>query len=101
MDDMDLRERTKNLIFDIVDELVDDNDSVDVSVISNGDSTAIFVVKTSLDDTGKIIGKNGRTADAIRCILQSIAAKNRCRFVLDIVNQRKETPKRRRANGNR
>jgi len=50
-----------------------------------GEQTAVLELKVAPDDLGKIIGKQGRTAKAIRTILGAAAAKMRKRAVLEIL----------------
>lgn len=63
--------------------LVDDQSLVRVDVVS-GQSTTVFHIECGYSDRGKLIGKRGRNASAMRTILNSIAAKYKHRAVLDI-----------------
>jgi predicted RNA-binding protein YlqC (UPF0109 family) len=65
---------------------VDDPEEVSVNLIE-GESSVMFELKASKSDLGKVIGKQGRTADAIRTILNAMAGKTRKRLMLEIVDQ--------------
>jgi len=64
--------------------LVDQPGAVSVSAIS---STHSFIVelKVAKEDLGKVSGKKGRTADAMRTIVSAVSAKNRKHTVLEII----------------
>jgi predicted RNA-binding protein YlqC (UPF0109 family) len=74
----------KDLIADIVKALVDQPDGVSVNEIE-GAHTTVLEVKVAKKDMGKIIGKQGRNAQAIRTILSAAAGKTRKRYILEIV----------------
>ncbi len=75
----------KEVIETIVRALVDEPDSVSVTEIS-GVHTTILELKVAKADIGKVIGKKGRTADALRIILSAVSAKKNKRTVLEIVD---------------
>jgi len=79
-----MRGAMKDLIGYIAKALVDRPEAVSVSEIP-GDRVIVFKLRVAKDDIGKIIGKQGRTADAIRTILTAVAAKERKRAVLEIL----------------
>jgi len=64
--------------------LVDLPDQVDVNEIT-GENTTVIELKVAKEDLGKIIGKQGRTARAVRTILNGASTKLRKRTVLEIV----------------
>jgi predicted RNA-binding protein YlqC (UPF0109 family) len=64
--------------------LVDLPDQVDVHEIE-GENTTVIELKVAKEDLGKIIGKQGRTARAVRTILNGASTKLRKRTVLEIV----------------
>ncbi|MDH5541397.1 MAG: KH domain-containing protein [Nitrospinota bacterium] len=74
----------KTLIETIVRGIVDKPDDVDVSEIY-GEKTTILELKVAQEDLGKVIGKQGRTAKAIRALLSATAAKKSQRAVLEIL----------------
>lgn len=64
----------------IISELVDNKDAVKVEV--DGDTVRVSVAK---DDMGKIIGKQGRTAKAIRTVVKAAGAKEGKKYSVDII----------------
>ena len=79
------RSRTMKEIIQIIAEaLVDQPEQVLVTEIG-GANTSILELKVAKADIGKVIGKRGRTAGAIRTILSAVSAKERKRALLEIV----------------
>ena len=74
----------KDLLEYIAQALVDHPDQVRVSEIE-GEKTSVIELYVAKEDLGKIIGKQGKTAKAIRVILGAASAKLKKRFVLEIV----------------
>ncbi|MDH4226301.1 MAG: KH domain-containing protein [Deltaproteobacteria bacterium] len=74
----------KELIEQIAKALVDKPDEVKVSEI-NGERTSVVELSVAKDDLGKVIGKEGRTAKALRTILTAASTKMNKRSVLEIV----------------
>ena len=74
----------KGLIEFIAKALVDNPDQVSVSEIE-GEQTSVIELKVAKEDLGKVIGKQGRTARAMRTILAASSTKNRKRSVLEIL----------------
>lgn len=64
--------------------LVDLPDQVEVNEIE-GENTTVIELKVAKEDLGKIIGKQGRTARAVRTVLNGASTKLRRRTVLEIV----------------
>ncbi len=77
----------KELIELIAKALVDDPDQVKVSELE-GESISILELKVAQEDLGKIIGKQGRTATAIRVILGAAGMKLKKRYNLEIIDKR-------------
>jgi hypothetical protein len=75
----------KDLIADIVKALVDQPEQVSVTEIEGG-HTVVLEVSVAKSDMGKVIGKQGRNAQAIRTILSAAAGKARKRYLLEIVD---------------
>lgn len=75
----------KDLIAIIAEALVDDPDSVEVDELED-DRGVIVELRVARDDIGKVIGKDGRTAQSIRSLLNAAAAKQGCRAHLDILD---------------
>jgi predicted RNA-binding protein YlqC (UPF0109 family) len=74
----------KELIEFIAKALVDNPDEVRVNVLEGSQAT-VLELNVAKADLGKIIGKQGRTAKAIRTILGAASAKEKKRAVLEIV----------------
>lgn len=74
----------KELIEMIAKALVDSPDDVVVSEVV-GEQTTVLELKVAQSDLGKVIGKQGRTARAIRTLLGAAGMKLRKRFVLEIL----------------
>jgi predicted RNA-binding protein YlqC (UPF0109 family) len=74
----------KELISYIVKSLVDYPDKVQIEEIE-GEKTTVIELKVASEDMGKVIGKQGRTAQAIRAILTASAARKDKRAVLEIL----------------
>jgi hypothetical protein len=74
----------KELVEAIAKALVDYPDQVQVRAIE-GKEVTIFELRVAPSDTGKIIGRQGRTVDAMRGKLNAVGAKLRKRFVLEIL----------------
>jgi len=77
-------EKLTELVAFIARSLVDNPDQVEVREVT-GEQTAVLELKVAPEDLGKIIGKQGKTAKAIRTILSASAAKMRRRAVLEIL----------------
>ena len=75
----------KELVTYIAKALVDEPDGVDVNVIE-GEKSTILELKVSAADVGKVIGKHGRIAKAVRTILSAAATKSGKRVVLEILD---------------
>jgi predicted RNA-binding protein YlqC (UPF0109 family) len=74
----------KDLIKYIAQALVDHPEAVEVSEVE-GEHTSVMQLKVAKDDVGKIIGKQGRTAQAIRTILSAASGKAKKRTFLDVI----------------
>jgi predicted RNA-binding protein YlqC (UPF0109 family) len=74
----------KELIETIVKSLVDQPDEVRINIIK-GEKTSVIELSVAKDDLGKVIGKQGRTAKAIRTLLTAASTKLKQRAVLEIL----------------
>jgi predicted RNA-binding protein YlqC (UPF0109 family) len=74
----------KELINRIAEALVDYPDQVSLKEIK-GHRLVVYELKVAKSDIGKIIGKQGRNADAIRTILKAVAGKTRKQVLLEMV----------------
>ncbi len=75
----------KELIKHIVQALVDNPEQVSVREIT-GEHTIILELKVAKEDIGKVIGKQGRTAQALRTILSAVSGKEKKRITLEILD---------------
>ena len=75
----------KNLVEAIAKALVDNPDQVHVRAIE-GEQVTVFELRVHASDLGKVIGRQGRTARAIRTILSAVGMKLRKRFTLEILD---------------
>jgi predicted RNA-binding protein YlqC (UPF0109 family) len=75
----------KDLIQSIASELVDHPDEVEVVEIA-GDRNTVIELHVAKDDIGKVIGKEGRTAQSMRTLLTALSTKLGVRAHLDIVD---------------
>ncbi len=77
-------DKVSDLIKLIVSSLVDSPDDIEITEVAGG-STTVYELRVAKDDLGKIIGKQGKTAKAIRTLLGAAAAKDKRRAVLEII----------------
>lgn len=76
----------RELVEMIAKSLVDNPEKVQVSQLE-GEQTTILELKVAPEDLGKVIGKQGRTARAIRIILGAAGMKMKRRFNLEIIEK--------------
>jgi predicted RNA-binding protein YlqC (UPF0109 family) len=82
--DVVMSSELKELIQYVAKSLVDMPEHVEVTEIS-GEQTTVIELKVDKTDLGKVIGKQGRTARALRTILNAASTKLRKRSVLEII----------------
>ena len=75
----------RDLVEYIVKSLVDHPESVDIKVVE-GENSTILELRVAESDIGKVIGKNGRIARAIRTILSASASSKSKRVILEILD---------------
>lgn len=75
----------KDLVEYVVRSLVDSPDQVIVDEIDEGRATR-FELRVAQDDLGQVIGRQGRTARALRTLLDAAGSKDRQRYFLDIID---------------
>jgi len=73
------------LMENLAKALVDRPEMVSVQELK-GRNTSVIELRVAKEDVGKIIGKKGRNADALRTILGAVAAKERKTYVLEIID---------------
>ena len=66
--------------------LVDDPEAVRVERFDEDDGTVVLELSVGEEDYGKVIGRGGRTANALRTVLKAAAVNQRCRVFVDIVD---------------
>ncbi len=77
-------EAHKELVLFLARALVDEPDDVQVDVVES-DRRVTLELTVAQDDLGKVIGKDGRTARAMRTLLSSMQTRSRRRVLLDIL----------------
>ena len=65
--------------------LVDDPDGVKVEEFEEDDGTVVLELSVAEDDYGQVIGRGGRTAQALRTVVKAAAVKDNRRVLVDIV----------------
>ncbi len=75
----------KELILLICQSLVDMPESVIVNEITTGGNTVVYEINVEKSDVGKVIGKEGVTARAIRTIVNAVGSKLKKRVVIEII----------------
>jgi predicted RNA-binding protein YlqC (UPF0109 family) len=75
----------KDLVEYIVKSIVDDPSAVSIRVV-DGEASSILELSVGSGDIGKVIGKGGRVARAIRTVLHAAAAKGGKRAILEILD---------------
>lgn len=76
----------KELIESVARFLVDHPEDVVVEETITEENKHLLSLRVHKDDVGKVIGKQGKTVQAIRTILSAVAAKERKRAILDIID---------------
>ncbi|MDO9559282.1 MAG: KH domain-containing protein [Syntrophales bacterium] len=74
----------KDLVKFMAQALVDHPEQVEVSEVA-GEQTSVIELRVAKEDLGKVIGKQGRTAKAMRTILSASSTKLRKRTVMEII----------------
>ena len=73
----------KELVRLLAQQLVNNPDAVEVTE-TRGDATTLLELRVAKEDLGRVIGKQGRTAQSIRTILNAVAARNNRKVTLEI-----------------
>ena len=75
----------KEILKTIIENLVDDTESIEI--FEKEDNNIIELqVKISKDDMGKVIGKQGKTANAIRTLMKSVAGKENKKIAVEFID---------------
>ncbi len=76
----------KEFIEYIAKHLVDNPDGVVIDEKTPEDNKVVLSLKVQADDVGKVIGKQGKTAQAMRTLITAVAAKEGKRAILEILD---------------
>jgi hypothetical protein len=76
----------KDLVEYLARALVDRPDEVVVEEFEEDDGTVVFEVTVADDDVGKVIGRNGRTVNALRTVIRAAAVRENRRVLVDVVD---------------
>ena len=76
----------KDLIEFLARALVDHPDDVSVESFEEDDGTVVYEVRVAEDDVGKVIGRSGRTVNAVRAVVRAAAMREGRRVLVDVVD---------------
>jgi predicted RNA-binding protein YlqC (UPF0109 family) len=76
----------KDLVEYLTRALVDRPDDVAVEEFEEDDGTIVFELTVAEDDIGKVIGRNGRTVNALRTVIRAAAVRHNRRVLVDVVD---------------
>jgi predicted RNA-binding protein YlqC (UPF0109 family) len=79
-------QKVQELLIYLVEGLVDDPDEVSVEQFEEDDGTVVLELAVGAEDYGKVIGRGGRTAQALRTVVRAAATSAQRRVLLDIVD---------------
>ncbi len=71
----------------VIKKLVDKPDGVQLTQEEKEPNKVVFQLKVDPEDVGKVIGRKGRTANAIRTLLSAVAAREGKRAILEIIDK--------------
>lgn len=75
----------KNILESIILNIVDDRDAVSISEKIDGENI-VYSVKVANNDMGRVIGKQGKIAKAIRTLMKSLGAKEKKKITIEFVD---------------
>ena len=70
----------------IAKKIVDHPENVSIEIRTSSENKTIISLRVHQDDVGKVIGKKGKTAEAMRTLLSAVASKDHQRAILEIVD---------------
>jgi uncharacterized protein len=76
----------EELLASMARSLVDDPEAVDVESFEEDDGTVVLELHVAPDDTGKVIGRGGRTVAALRTVMKAAAVREERRVLVDVVD---------------
>lgn len=74
----------KDVLETIIKNLVDEKDAVSIKKVEN-EKTIVYEVKVDQNDMGKVIGKQGRVAKAVRTVMKAVAGKEQKRITIEFI----------------
>lgn len=74
----------ENLVKYIIENLCSQKDAISIETLDRDDNSVVIKVKVAEEDKGKVIGRNGKIAQAIRAIVKSASSKTGKRYFVDI-----------------
>ena len=75
----------KELLEYLARALVEEPDAVEVEQFEEDDGTVVLELSVADDDYGKVIGRGGRTAQALRTVMKACSVRQGCRVLVDVV----------------
>jgi uncharacterized protein len=78
--------RVEDLLEYLARSLVDKPDEVSVEGFDEDDGTVVLELRVAEDDTGKVIGRGGRTVAALRTVMKATAVRDGQRVLVDVVD---------------
>jgi predicted RNA-binding protein YlqC (UPF0109 family) len=85
-EDMSSSETPRELLEYLAEGLVEEPEEVSVEQFEEDDGTIVLELCVAGDDYGKVIGRGGRTAHALRTVVKAAATSAGCRVLVDIVD---------------
>ena len=77
----------KELVQFLARQLVNNPDAVEVKEV-HGDTASVLELRVAKEDLGRVIGKQGRTVQSIRTILNAVASRTNRKIVLEIIEEK-------------
>lgn len=74
----------KDILQTIIENLVENKEAIEIRQVE-GEKSVVFEVKVAESDMGKIIGKEGRLAKAIRTVIKAVASKEQKRVTVEFI----------------
>ena len=77
----------KQMVETLVKRLASEPDQVEIREESQGDQTVVFEARVSKQDMGRVIGKKGKTIEALRTIIGAFGVKQNKRFLFQLIEE--------------
>lgn len=75
----------KEILQTIIESLVEEKDKIEINEV-DGEKSTVFEVKVASSDMGRVIGKEGRIAKAIRTIFKAVGSKEQKRVTIEFLD---------------